>query len=752
VSNTTPPLRQNIDFRAPTGVDSFTVRSTDGRASISIDGATGEVIAVQSGGHSFATRALSTLLPLLTAGDWAVTAAKVDGGGVRVERVLQGKVKVVEQFTADESAPSGILWSLSVLGLSSAAFSMPISTSFAFDPTTAADSLSWWAPWDRGSYSGRDPGPWTDPLKPSDGHFGFWSGVYNYGIVYGGGGASDMIVAPLVTVLHNATDTGFSLVMDPADPGLAWGDSVLEGINDTSAGFAWHRETLKVSARSVQTFTMHIVAHAACWRPALAFSVERYPAHWEIAADASKVAAVDGLGSYGSFPIPQLGETGNLSDPAIAKMHYKVNWDLSGRFYRYMGMYAPPVGGGAPEQWLNRWNPFGANGGRLTYNVSYTTGAYSMDSLYKQHQDLGFATLSYCNVFEFGADILDHASGAAVAPKPDDYRNATLYAQNYLSDSILQRNWNWQQKIVHSNQGAWDRGVLMDPGRESYKNEMMQQSMRRVANVPHFQGVVVDRSDYARYYNLEHDDGVTLPPSDANSSSSWSMKRSYLEVIEKIRDVFGKEKVMLMNSLGYSSLSLMPSYDGTFSEGRQINAVGLLGAGGMVNIMWTSNNKECCPDEPHSDLFFQRRMYMGVYPMAPLPAADHCIGYNSTIVPWYVNYGPLFAAIAGKRYNLVAHAVAVTAGAAIANAFVKNGTELLYPVSLATTSSVTLALRGVPSSVTIFEATYPGASAGSWSKVASATKGGEEGAWEVTVTFADSRASHAALVRSVSGV
>ena len=56
---------------------------------------------------------------------------------------------------------------------------------------------------------------------------------------------------------------------------------------------------------------------------------------------------------------------------------------------------------------------------------------------------------------------------------------------------------------------------------------MMQQSMRRVANIPRFQGVVVDRSDYARYYNLEHDDGVTLA---GNASHSWSMKRSYLEV------------------------------------------------------------------------------------------------------------------------------------------------------------------------------------------------------------------------------
>ena len=63
-------------------------------------------------------------------------------------------------------------------------------------------------------------------------------------------------------------------------------------------------------------------------------------------------------------------------------------------------------------------------------------------------------------------------------------------------------------------------------------------------------------------------------------------------------------------------------------------------------------------------------------------------------------------------------------GVAIVNAFLKNGTELLYRVSLATTSSA-LALRGVPSSVTSFEATYLGASAGRWSQVASATKGVE---------------------------
>ena len=45
---------------------------------------------------------------------------------------------------------------------------------------------------------------------------------------------------------------------------------------------------------------------------------------------------------------------------------------------------------------------------------------------YKQAQELGYATLSYMNVFEYGMNVLGGAKGAPVTPKPDDYRNATL--------------------------------------------------------------------------------------------------------------------------------------------------------------------------------------------------------------------------------------------------------------------------------------------------------------------------------------
>ena len=54
------------------------------------------------------------------------------------------------------------------------------------------------------------------------------------------------------------------------------------------------------------------------------------------------------------------------------------------------------IDGGAPLRWLNRWDPFGAGGGRLMYtlNVSYTTGPDSIDELYTRVQAHGIATLS----------------------------------------------------------------------------------------------------------------------------------------------------------------------------------------------------------------------------------------------------------------------------------------------------------------------------------------------------------------------
>merc|ERR1712232_11437 len=171
----------------------------------------------------------------------------------------------------------------------------------------------------------------------------------------------------------------------------------------------------------------------------------------------------------------------------------------------------------------------------------------------------------------------------------------------------------------------------------------------------------------------------------------------------------------------------------------------------MVNIMWTSSNMECCPDEDAADVYFQRRLYMGVYPMAPIPGENHCITWNTTVVPWFVNYGPLFSAMQGKRFNLQPHPVEVIAplnsGLAV-NAFLQ-GDVHLYPVMLVPMPNVTLKLRGLPQDVVGFEATYPGDEMGTWAPIRNVSNLGA-GCWEIPLRFADARRLHAAMVRSVA--
>ena len=59
-------------------------------------------------------------------------------------------------------------------------------------------------------------------------------------------------------------------------------------------------------------------------------------------------------------------------------MAYKVNWDLSGRFFPYMGMFLPPVAPGV--EWLN--DP---EGSQPRANVSFE----SIGSWYRQMANNG---------------------------------------------------------------------------------------------------------------------------------------------------------------------------------------------------------------------------------------------------------------------------------------------------------------------------------------------------------------------------
>ncbi len=105
-------------------------------------------------------------------------------------------------------------------------------------------------------------------------------------------------------------------------------------------------------------------------------------------------------------------------------------------------------------------------------------------------------------------------------------------------------------------------------------------------------------------------------------------------------------------------LDIMRHIDGIDSEddtGPVLNNVGLLSLRKPA-ILWTYVPEDLKPDP---DAFFQRHLYMGVYPYLPYPWNNHAIQPGGWADQYYLEYGPLLAVMRGKQWVLTPHCVAV---------------------------------------------------------------------------------------------
>ena len=229
-------------------------------------------------------------------------------------------------------AQDSVTMSMSIEGVNvdkdkpTAPWTAPITNTFTFKD---AANLKLWAPWDR---NGK-----VDPLKPSDGGYSWWHGVYSFGTALIN---QDFTVAEHVTFLDPLHNSGVSVIGNPSNPPIPQGFFNTSGTGGAActtptsctgpASFAFSYHMLRVEAGVVHRRSYDLVPHqAACWRPGLAWSVAHYPQFWKPTIGAA-AREVDGLGSYSSY-------LGNLTDPKWKKMGYQTSWDLSGRFFPYMG-------------------------------------------------------------------------------------------------------------------------------------------------------------------------------------------------------------------------------------------------------------------------------------------------------------------------------------------------------------------------------------------------------------------------------
>jgi hypothetical protein len=260
--------------------------------------------------------------------------------------------------------------------------------------------------------------------------------------------------------------------------------------------------------------------------------------------------------------------------------------------------------------------------------------------------------------------------------------------------------------------------LVMDSDGPNYQSDILQQARRAIEKIPDSWGFAIDRTwwgvDYttsgARPINYGADDIVGWYKGRAGRHHSVTFK----DTLSNLGPLVHRAgKVIFYNPCMCYRLDLMREVDGFFGETWPtahgytcLNGTGLM-ALRKPGIVWTDSSSTLNPDP---DAYFQRHLHMGVYPMVPYPKNDHSITPDPEADAKYLEYGPLMAAMRGKKWVLEPHSIEVEAQKARANLFAVPG-GWVAPITFGPKNGVVkVILRNLPGLTTELhcEALLPG--------------------------------------------
>ena len=606
---------------------------------------------------------------------------------------------VTDRFSPTKDS---IRWEVDIVG-EGAPWSVPIKTSLQ----TVPGNTRLWAPWSdprvspigailkdeaqiaNGIVPPNAGGNWADPLvsRPlSNCTLWFGAPYFRYDNLRIGfcPFQGDLLCIPMVSLLWSSDDTGLSLVLDPQD-------SILDlTLDATAAGnLSFSRLFLRISDKSPVHIAADLVAHEADWRGGLRWMVRRYPEYFNPVNPAADDLA--GTGAYSSL------ET-EFDVARMKKMAFRTNWKASFDF-PYMGMFLPPVGEEEP------WNGFGGK----------TTSLAAMRNYAKGMREKGFHVLSYFNVTEFGTRVKYPAPEPRNAGNKDLWKDCNDYIYGKLSDAILRV----PERVPSDQLGfyprtktggpyfTWEDAIVLDCGEPVYQAFLLDQAKRHIEQIPDATGICIDRMDWLRMYNEQRDDGISW----FEGKPVRSLIRSWHNLMEKLGPLMHKAgKVIFVNNHD-KRLDLLRHVDGIFDEftygGAPLNTTALLCVRKPA-LGWTASPNDLGSDP---DKFFQKYLYLGVYPMAPFPGNDHSLHPSPEVDKHYLDYGPLMDLMRGKKWVLEPHCVEVMDPQAKVNLF-KVPDGYIVPVTFGgKAESVDVVLRNVKgiTSKTVCTALHPGA-------------------------------------------
>ena len=604
----------------------------------------------------------------------------LDSGGVEFSRTYVQERTAFQCTVVDRFIPtkSSIRWEVEIVG-SESPWSTPIETQLSW---LSPSRLSFWTAWDTPPGTGSRPiqnaslnklidkllrecdyqdlaaaadagmeqwptDQWSDPLVAAP--------FVDLDLRYGGYlGAHSAFSIPIATTMDPLADLALSLVQSPESNLL---DMRLKtsSLGDVSLVRTNHR----IASSSPIKLSMDLVAHAADWRGGMGWMVDRYPNYFE---PSNRTAyELDGCGSYA-------GGEGDLDAEKLKKMAYSLNWNA--RFdWPYLGMSIPPVK--ADVTWPSWYQK--------------PASLAKMSSYDEKMDKSGFHVLEYFNVTGGGNYIQDDPPPRKANSDSELWRDGNDYVHYQVPGSIVRDR---AGKILND---GWFNVVVLDCAEPCLQKSLIEQVETLVKELPHSSGICIDRMDWLNVYNPHRDDGVSW----IDGRPTRSLLISWKQMLRKLAPILHQAgKVVYANTL-IARIDSCECLDGFYDEmgdlPSSLNLCALM-AVRKPAIGWTRDLNTL---RPNPDALFQRHLHLGVFPTVPVPAADHTIPEDRWADECYLAYGPLLAAIRGKRWVLKPHVISVRDQAARANLFQVPGGYAI-PITFANNvNEVTLTLRNL---------------------------------------------------------
>jgi hypothetical protein len=510
----------------------------------------------------------------------------------------------------------------------------------------------------------------------------------------------DVFCIPLVTIIDSKNDIGLSLALSPEDILL---DMTLQ--TSASGDTTFSRLFRRISEGKPVHFSMDLIAHEGDWRGGMRWMTRRYADFFN-----PPLASADRLGGTAAYSSYE----GDLDVAKLKRMAFTVNWKASFDF-PWQGMFIPPVADDA------KWRRDYQQSQSPPFDLEPTTSIRQMSDYSRRMRKMGFYVLNYFNAAEYAKDIVyPPPPSKRNAADPDLWKDRNDYLNTKLADAIIYRPekeaptpGGLSQPDLYLRSGF--HSVVLDWGQPSWQNFLLEQARRLIEKIPDSAGLCFDRLDWARLYNFRRDDGVTWYDGPARALI-WSWK----DLLEKLDPLeHGAGQVIFVNNGDDSRIDMLRHVDGLFSEfahwGGSLNTTALLAVSkpaigwvfgeyflqesarqrkqGRGDIGWVFGDKS---PTAHADAFLQKFLYLGVFPMAPFPQNDHSPLPSARADKLYLDYGPLFEAMRGRKWVLLPHVISVEGQGAKANLFqIPEG--YLFPVTFAgSASSALVTIRGIP--------------------------------------------------------